>query len=192
MDAESVGPQRHDLVIPERDNLRAALAWSLEAGEPELGLELFVSLENYWATSAPEEGVDWAAALLRERAGVDERFVARALGYGNATFEQGDVFDLSRLGEFDVVLLLGVLYHVDSPVELLRRVRAVTRKLLVVDTDAPPVGGHALAPDDGGLSLRGTEHRADHVRSRVWFEPEATAAAPADRIRAGLDALVRT
>ena len=89
MDAEAVGPQRHDLVIPERDNLRAALAWSLETGEVELGLELFVSLENYWATSAPEEGLEWAAALLANRGEADEHLVARVLrvqgGMQNAT-----------------------------------------------------------------------------------------------------------
>ena len=58
------GPQRHDLVIPESDNMRAALAWALESGEHEFGLELVVSLENYWATSLPEEGLEWATTLL--------------------------------------------------------------------------------------------------------------------------------
>ncbi|MGH3079056.1 MAG: ATP-binding protein [Gaiellaceae bacterium] len=89
MDAEAVGPQRHDLVIPERDNLRAALAWSLETGEVELGLELFVTLENYWATNAAEEGLEWAAALLADRGEADEHLVARVLrvqgGMQNAT-----------------------------------------------------------------------------------------------------------
>jgi predicted ATPase/class 3 adenylate cyclase len=79
LDAEAEGPQRHDLVIPERDNMRAALAWALESDERERGLELVVALENYWATSLPEEGAEWAAALLAGATGVDERVVARAL-----------------------------------------------------------------------------------------------------------------
>jgi predicted ATPase/class 3 adenylate cyclase len=79
LDAERIGPQRHDLVIPERDNMRAALAWSLEDEEPDLGLDLLVSLENFWATSAPEEGLEWATALLRARADAGEHVVARAL-----------------------------------------------------------------------------------------------------------------
>ncbi len=61
--AEAEGPQRHDLVIPERDNMRAALGWALESGEHELGLELVVALENYWATSLPAEGHEWVATL---------------------------------------------------------------------------------------------------------------------------------
>jgi predicted ATPase/Tfp pilus assembly protein PilF len=33
----------------ERDNLRAALSWSLEAGEPEIGLRLGTALGSFWA-----------------------------------------------------------------------------------------------------------------------------------------------
>jgi predicted ATPase len=80
--ADVEGLMRHDVVIPERDNLRAALTWAVELGEWEFGLELFVALENYWATSLPEEGVDWAITLLAgaDRAGdVGADVVARAL-----------------------------------------------------------------------------------------------------------------
>jgi predicted ATPase len=80
--ADVDGVMRHDLVLPERDNMRAALTWAVEEGEWELGLELLVALENYWATSLPEEGLDWAITLLAgaDRAGgVEPRLVARAL-----------------------------------------------------------------------------------------------------------------
>ena len=42
-------------------------------------LELFVSLENYWATNSPQEGIDWAVALLDGNPDVPDRLVARAL-----------------------------------------------------------------------------------------------------------------
>jgi tRNA (mo5U34)-methyltransferase len=47
-----------------------------------------------------------------------------------------DVMDLSpdRLGQFDVVLFLGVLYHLRHPLLALERVAAVTRDLLIVET----------------------------------------------------------
>jgi predicted ATPase/class 3 adenylate cyclase len=73
------GQMRHDLVIPERDNIRGALAWALESDERELGLELVVALENYWATNGPQEGVEWVQELLADAAGVPDRLVARAL-----------------------------------------------------------------------------------------------------------------
>ena len=52
-------------------------------------------------------------------------------------FRQMNVFSasfLTTLFSFDVVLCSGVLYHVDNPVGLLRRLRNVTNKLCVVET----------------------------------------------------------
>ena len=77
--AETDGPQRHDLVIPERDNMRAALGWALESGEHELGLELVVALENYWATSLPAEGLEWVSAFLEKADDVPAPLTAGAL-----------------------------------------------------------------------------------------------------------------
>ena len=77
--ADVEGPQRHDLVIPERDNMRAALTWALELKERAFGLELVVALENYWATSLPAEGLEWVTAFLVGADDVDGRVVSRAL-----------------------------------------------------------------------------------------------------------------
>ncbi len=79
LDAEAEGQQRHDLAIPERDNMRAALTWALETEEREVGLELVVALENYWATNGSQEGRDWAAVLLEKSSGVPDSLVLRAL-----------------------------------------------------------------------------------------------------------------
>jgi tRNA (mo5U34)-methyltransferase len=47
-----------------------------------------------------------------------------------------DVHDLTPelVGTFDVVFFLGVLYHLEDPVECLRRVASVTTELLVLET----------------------------------------------------------
>jgi predicted ATPase/class 3 adenylate cyclase len=79
LDVESHEEQRHELVAPERDNMRAALAWALEADERELGLELVVALESHWATTGPQEAVAWVATLLEGGPGLPDRLVARAL-----------------------------------------------------------------------------------------------------------------
>ena len=73
------GQMRHDLVIPERDNMRAALAWACENAEWDLGLELFVALENYWATNAAHEGLEWAQMLLSSAPADSSRPRFRAL-----------------------------------------------------------------------------------------------------------------
>lgn len=44
--------------------------------------------------------------------------------------------DLESLGRWDVVLYLGVLYHIEDPLRALRRLAAVTRDLAVVETEA--------------------------------------------------------
>lgn len=44
--------------------------------------------------------------------------------------------DLDALGQWDVVLYLGVLYHMEDPMRALRRLAAVTRELAVVETEA--------------------------------------------------------
>lgn len=44
--------------------------------------------------------------------------------------------DLASLGTFDVVLYLGVLYHVKEPLTVLERLRQVTTEVAVVETEA--------------------------------------------------------
>jgi predicted ATPase/class 3 adenylate cyclase len=73
------GAMRHDLVIPERDNMRAALTWAHDSGEWELGLELLVALENYWATNAAHEGLEWAQLLLSSAPPASSRLRFRAM-----------------------------------------------------------------------------------------------------------------
>ncbi|HET7218523.1 MAG TPA: DUF1698 domain-containing protein [Vicinamibacterales bacterium] len=53
-----------------------------------------------------------------------------------------DVMELSpeRVGTFDVVLFLGVLYHLRHPLLALERIAAVTRKLLILETVVDMVG----------------------------------------------------
>jgi tRNA (mo5U34)-methyltransferase len=55
--------------------------------------------------------------------------------------------DLAALGKFDVVLFLGVLYHLREPFEALRRLATVAGGLAVVETACavvPGMGRHAL------------------------------------------------
>ena len=53
-----------------------------------------------------------------------------------------DVMDLSaeRIGTFDTVLLLGVLYHLPNPLMALERVASVTRDSLILETVVDMVG----------------------------------------------------
>jgi tRNA (mo5U34)-methyltransferase len=50
--------------------------------------------------------------------------------------------DLNKLGTFDVVLYLGVLYHMPNPVASLERVAQVTREVAIIETEAVVVPGY--------------------------------------------------
>jgi predicted ATPase/class 3 adenylate cyclase len=58
------GGQRLDIAFEEQDNFRAALAWALDSGSVELGLQLATALEQFWVANDPEEGVRWFRTLL--------------------------------------------------------------------------------------------------------------------------------
>ena len=76
-------------------------------------------------------------------------FLARALGLDGVEFRHMRVQDLDpgEVGQFDVVLCLGLLYHLDDPVGVMRRVSSLTRRALVVDTNLiPPAEAKRGAP----------------------------------------------
>ena len=81
--------------------------------------------------------------------------------------------DLEALGTFDVVLFLGVIYHLEEPLRALRRLRQVTRSLAVIETEA------VALPDRPLWQFVD----ATHVNNdpTVWWVPTA----------AGLDAMCR-
>jgi predicted ATPase len=73
------GEQRHDVVISEQSNIRAAIDWATATGDVALALELTVALENFWTTSDPFEGVHRLETLLARAGDVPRRLRARAL-----------------------------------------------------------------------------------------------------------------
>ena len=84
-------PQRHDLVLPEQHNLRAAMDWAAES-DPLLGLRLAVSLESFWITQPALEGARRLELLLERAEDADLSFRGRALDdLGACAFRSGDV-----------------------------------------------------------------------------------------------------
>jgi tRNA (mo5U34)-methyltransferase len=55
-------------------------------------------------------------------------------------------YDLSKLGTFDVVLYLGVLYHVRHPLLALERLASVTRGTAIIETQAERFRGSGHRP----------------------------------------------
>ena len=82
-------------------------------------------------------GLGWGTA--QGKAGFE--LAREALGSHVEDFDI-DVMDLSpeRVGTFDVVLLLGVLYHLPHPLLALERVASVTRGRLILETVVDMIG----------------------------------------------------
>jgi tRNA (mo5U34)-methyltransferase len=61
-------------------------------------------------------------------------------GLKNLTFKCGNVLELAGtgLGGFDVVLMLGLLYHVPDIIGVLRAARALTKGVCLIETQLAP------------------------------------------------------
>jgi predicted ATPase len=98
--ADAEGPQDFDTVHVEQDNLHAAIAWALGAGEIELALGLTVALENFWVTHDPGEGMRLFGLALESGATFPPELRARALrALGGSTQVAGNPERAMRLYE---------------------------------------------------------------------------------------------
>ena len=89
-EATDLGP-RPELVLPEQDNLWAALDWAAEAGEIEIGLRLAIALEQFWVAVAPYEGARRVQAFLDRAIDLPDVVRARAIRVlGGMIFMTGD------------------------------------------------------------------------------------------------------
>ena len=90
------------------------------------------------------------AALLRDHFGIPaERLELR----------HGDVFeiDAAELGKYDVVLVLGLIYHVENPMGVLRLARHCSRRLCVVESQLT----QQTQPIVHGLGQAGELHESE-------------------------------
>ncbi|MEA3336826.1 MAG: methyltransferase domain-containing protein [Chloroflexota bacterium] len=149
--------------------------------------------QGFWSMEAARAGADAVLGIEGRREHVaTARFVADVRKFDNVRFETQDALDgsLARHEPFDVVLCLGLLYHVDRPLELLDQLFRLTRRYLVVDTSVIDVAAPVLQllfedPEDprnavgDGLvavpSRSAVERMLWHVGfPQVWSLPQRT------------------
>src|SRR5438128_12371653 len=91
-----------DRLVQEHDNLRAALAWAIETGEPQTGLQLAGALQEFWFVRGyHKEGYDHLLRLLGQP-GTEAHPVARAKalsGAGRFAVSTGDLDTAQALHE---------------------------------------------------------------------------------------------
>ncbi|HVA05949.1 MAG TPA: DUF1698 domain-containing protein [Acidimicrobiales bacterium] len=115
-----------------------------------------LDLTEFWRPDLPgRRGFEFAAAAIGSKA---EPYVADFA-----------TTDLEALGTFDVVLYLGVLYHMKEPLTCLERLRSVTKEVAVIETLALCV--HAYEDQSLLQFHSGGEMGTDFGN---WYEPNMT------------------
>ena len=99
---------------------------------------------GYFSFECERRGADRVLAVDNyawKRFGMDEFLTARERLGSHVEYVAADVHDLdaNEIGQFDLVLMLGVFYHLRNPLAALERIRRVTRKRLICET-------HVLLP----------------------------------------------
>ena len=113
--------------------------------------EGFFSFELAKRSAREVIGFD-ARSVVIEKA----QLVQSKLNHQNVSFS---VFDLEQLGPdwkgcFDVVFCLGIVYHLENPIGCLRRVRSVTARVCVIDTQLNRFAGEIETPEGRAASVQ--------------------------------------
>jgi tRNA (mo5U34)-methyltransferase len=92
---------------------------------------------GYWSLQAADAGADFVLGIDGRQMHVDQAnlvFSAKGVPASRYRFDCANVFGGALAEQFDVVLCLGLMYHVAKPLELFELMAATGAELLVVDT----------------------------------------------------------
>jgi SAM-dependent methyltransferase len=119
---------------------------------------------GFWSLHAIERGCDFVLGIDGRQMHIDQAnfvFEVKGMDKGRYEFITGNIFeiDFRDFGSFDVVLCLGLLYHVSKQVDLLERISAVNTDILVIDTNLSLAPGSylRLRAEDLDSPLHATE-----------------------------------
>ena len=96
--------------------------------------------QGFFASHLARRGAQVLGIDARQEHVHDTELIARAFDLPNLRAAQHDLNDLraGELGQFDITLMLGLLYHVENPVGAIRLARSLTRKACIIETQVVP------------------------------------------------------
>jgi SAM-dependent methyltransferase len=94
---------------------------------------------GFWSLAMLEHGADFVLGIDGRGRHLEQAqlvFDTKGIDPTRYKLVEGDFFDiqLTDVGTFDIVLCLGLLYHVSKPVALMESIAPVSSDLLVIDT----------------------------------------------------------
>ncbi len=104
---------------------------------------------GYWSLSAIEAGAESVLGVDGRQMHIDQAnlvFGVKGIDPDRYNFEVANIydFDFARFGPFDIVLNLGLMYHISKHVELMEKISEVNSDFMVVDTGLARVPGSYL------------------------------------------------
>jgi tRNA (mo5U34)-methyltransferase len=104
---------------------------------------------GFWSLCAVESGCDFVLGIDGRQMHIDQaNFVFRVNQVAKSKYDfiEGNIFnlDLRQFGAFDVVLCLGLMYHINKHVNLLESIDYINNDILVIDTDLHQLPGSYL------------------------------------------------
>lgn len=121
--------------------LESCLSKYLGPGKSGLSALDLASHQGWFAHNMARAGFNRVEGVDARQSHVDDStLIARIFEMEHLKFRQGDIHEQSpdELGKFDVVLMLGLLYHLENPVGALRICRALCKQLCVIETQIVP------------------------------------------------------
>jgi SAM-dependent methyltransferase len=124
-----------DRMIYRSHLISGAVARLLGDELPGCTLVDFACNHGYFTLEAAALGMKEAVGLdLRAENVAKAEFLKRHFQVERATFRRQDIYDLDSAQRFDVVLNLGVMYHITDPWRLMQLSFDMCRRFAVVDT----------------------------------------------------------
>ncbi len=92
---------------------------------------------GFWSVQARLAGADAVLGIDASPKNIDQaNFILQLTGLDGIEYRCMNVYDVAKesLGQFDITLFLGLLYHLDKPIAVLEHLSEVTKRFAVVDT----------------------------------------------------------
>lgn len=104
---------------------------------------------GFWSLQAVEAGCDYVLGVDGRQSNIDQAnfvFEAKEIEDDRYDFIADDLFgvDLESFGEFDVVLCLGLMYHISKHVQIMEKISNINKDVLVVDTSLCDLPGRSM------------------------------------------------
>lgn len=131
------------------NGIRANLGISHNETKPLKGLRVLDvgSGEGVFSVAAKEYGADYVLGLEPREEKIEQaEFICRAKQLQSIEFKKMRIMEIDKkLGEFDVVFFIGVLYVMEKPFEAINKLSEVAKNILLIDTELVPVDYPILA-----------------------------------------------